>query len=392
MQTRAKVILYLSIVMFVLSLSTVLSAQNWKGVKGVQLNDGTMIHGQIIKANPDQVIIKKEDGNRVLVKFNDVSTFLKGELTAESASVLPGKTTVVSPALKGEQPEKPANELTGKTTVIAVASKDEQPAESANDLSGKAEGSSSFTLGIGYRYFDYNEDVPAPYKSTDNGWLPEVYLDYTFKKKSVFYTKVLFNYASGSITYDGTTGTGTPVEYSSHRAEMIKFELNVGYPISLTKNFTLIPYTGYSFRHWRRGEMKQYSPSAFFIKEVYQWHSIPIGLKADYDINKRWNIGGTAVVNLMFSGMMTAYDSEFLPGAPDIDFNLGNKLGFYADIPITYKFTDNWALVVTPWYEYGAFGQSGHQYFTYGGSTYDAYEPSSTTSQYGIKLGARFTF
>jgi hypothetical protein len=50
----------------------------------------------------------------------------------------------------------------------------------------------------------------------------------------------------------------------------------------------------------------------------------------------------------MFSGMMTAYGSELLSGAPDIDFNLGNKLGFYADIPITYKFTDHWALVVTP--------------------------------------------
>jgi len=50
---------------------------------------------------------------------------------------------------------------------------------------------SSIKLGMIYYYFDYKENVPAPQKSTEYGWMPGIYLDYTFKKKSSVYAKFL---------------------------------------------------------------------------------------------------------------------------------------------------------------------------------------------------------
>jgi hypothetical protein len=199
-------------------------------------------------------------------------------------------------------------------------------------------------------------------------------------------------YAAADIEYDGATIAGTPLKYSNQSAKIFKFEANVGYPIPITKDFTLIPYTGYSYHYWQRGETKSVSPSSIWTKEVYQWHNIPVGIKADYDINEKWNLAGSASANFMFYGKMTLFTSERYAGVPDFDFTLGNKIGFYAEMPVTYKFTNNWSIVVTPWYEYSAFGQSETQYYTYGGWLYWAYEPSSKTNWYGINLGVNFNF
>jgi outer membrane protein OmpA-like peptidoglycan-associated protein len=81
MKPTAKIILYFAIVMFVLSLSSVLLARGpeMEALKGVELNDGTVIHGKIIDINIYRVIIEKKDGNRVSVKFDDVYQFLKEE-------------------------------------------------------------------------------------------------------------------------------------------------------------------------------------------------------------------------------------------------------------------------------------------------------------------------
>lgn len=79
MKIKGKIILYLSIVMFVLSLSTVLFAEGFKDVRGVRLNDGTVIYGKVLKSNVYEVIIEKKDGKIVPVKFDDVSYFFKDE-------------------------------------------------------------------------------------------------------------------------------------------------------------------------------------------------------------------------------------------------------------------------------------------------------------------------
>jgi c-di-GMP-binding flagellar brake protein YcgR len=79
MKTTKKIILCLTIVLFVLSLSSVLFAEGWQDYKGVILRDGTIIPGKVIEANVNKVIIETKDRSRVSVKFDDVAGFLKEE-------------------------------------------------------------------------------------------------------------------------------------------------------------------------------------------------------------------------------------------------------------------------------------------------------------------------
>jgi hypothetical protein len=257
---------------------------------------------------------------------------------------------------------------------------------------GPFEKMSFFEWGLTYYNFDYKEDLISPQKSTENGWLPGVYFDYTFWKKSMIYAKARLGYGAADIAYDGATQSGAPIQYSNQSAKIFKFGADVGYPISVSRDFTLIPYTGYSYRHWQRGETKYITPSAYWIKEVYQWHNIPVGIKADYNVNEKWNIAASVAANFMFSGKVTTFFSEKYHNVPDIDFSLGNQVGFCAEIPITYRFTDHWSIVATPWYEYSAFGQSDQQYYVYKGTLYAAYEPASKTHQYGLSMGVNFSF
>jgi hypothetical protein len=358
---------YAIIVTFILFFCTFSFAQT-ENIKGVQFKDGSIVYGKVIKMNIYDIQIETKDGNIISRKFDDVDVFIKDTGVDAKAEV------EQAPVAEKVSQDKPA-----------VSSK-------SSDVSGVKQQSSAFELGFMYYNFDYKEDMIAPQKSTENGWLPGVYFGYTFKKKSVIYAKAHIKYAAADIEYDGATLSGTPLKYSNQSAKMLKVEADVGYPISITKDFTLIPYTGYSYNYWQRGESKLVSPSATWTKEVYQWHNIPVGIKVDYDLNEKWNLSGSAAANFMFYGKMTLFASETYAGVPDFDFTLGNNVGFYAEMPITYKFTNNWSIVATPWYEYSAFGQSETQYYIYGGWLISVYEPSSKTNKYGINLGVQFIF
>ena len=270
--------------------------------------------------------------------------------------------------------------------VFALPALAEPPAGNTNQF--------IFDFGFNYRYFDYKEDINPPLKSTENGWLPGVYFNFAFQKKSIIYTKVHVDYAAADIDFDGTTQSGRPVSFSDQKTRLFKFEWDIGYPIPIGKSFTLTPYAGYGYRYWQRGDSRYIAQvNAYSIKEEYYWHYIPVGITANYDITDRWSIGGTASANIMFYGKMKAHASEVMAGVNDPDFTLGNKVGFYAELPVTFRFTKNWALVLAPWYEYSAFGQSDTVNLTYAGTVIGyAYEPASKTNQYGANLGANFSF
>jgi hypothetical protein len=246
------------------------------------------------------------------------------------------------------------------------------------------ENPSTIKLGLTYFYYNYKEDLVMPAKSTEYGWLPGVYLDYTFKKKSSIYAKVFLSYAAADITYDGATLSGTPVKFTNESARMLKFEANIGYAIPLGKDILLIPYLGYGHQDWQRGD-PNYIDGAFIYQEFYEWNYIPVGIKADYNITEKLNIAASVAANFMFYGTVTSYFSKIPSGYPDMNFTLGNRIGFYTEIPVSYKFTNHIGISVTPWYEYRSFAASNV-------NSYGFYEPSSTANEYGVNVGVLFSF
>lgn len=250
---------------------------------------------------------------------------------------------------------------------------------------------STLDFGLGYHYFDYKEDLNAPLKSTESGWLPSTYVNYTYKRP-FFYTRVYTDFAGGDLTFDGSNQGGTPVRFTDSSQRFFKFEWNIGYVQKIGSNFQLIPYMGYGYRYWLRGKAKVTSTFRSF-EEEYSWSYLPIGLKVDYTINDRWSLGATTAVNFMFNGKMKARLSQVIAGSNDPEFDLGNKAGFSVELPVTFRFTKNWAIVGTPWYEYSQIGQSNTLNVTQNNSIVGfAFEPASRTHQYGFRLGASYTF
>ena len=164
--------------------------------------------------------------------------------------------------------------------------------------------------------------------------------------------------------------------------------MNIGYNFAVTKNISLRPYVGYGYRNWSRGETTLRSNGIYSLKERYYWHYLPAGLSAEYNVGDKFFIEPNVGMRWMFFGEMRAYFSEVDSGYNNPEFKLGNTVGWYADIPIRYKFSQYWSVVVKPWYEYSTIGKSDTVARTYHGivdSYY--YEPDSTTHQYGVNVG-----
>ncbi|HVO64927.1 MAG TPA: hypothetical protein VMT12_00460 [Syntrophales bacterium] len=251
----------------------------------------------------------------------------------------------------------------------------------------------SFELSFMYYYFDYKEDLPAPFKSTESGWLPGVYIGWYYNKKNAVYSKVFFEFSYGDTEFDGTTQAGTPIKFKEDNHQFLfRGEWDIGYNFGLTKDISIKPYTGYGFRLWDRGYAKRTAAYTSY-KERYYWHYIPVGIMADFNVGDKLSIEPNAGARIMFYGKMTAYFSEVDPGYNDPEFKLGNKVGWYAEIPLKYRLSQSWSIVVKPWYEYSAIGESDVSALTYYGALSGYYyEPTSKTNQYGVNVGVIFSF
>jgi hypothetical protein len=242
-------------------------------------------------------------------------------------------------------------------------------------------------FGLTYYNFDYEEEPDPPLKSTEEEWLPGLYLGLGHSIKDALYTKLFIEYSQGETDYDGTTQAGVPLTDKTDN-DFFRFEIDLGYTFSIDEGFSLTPYTGYGYRSWDRGLG---GPAPF--DEEYRWNYIPLGIKADFEITDRWSMGAHVAARIMFDGKMRACLSQVGPGFNNPTVDLGDKVGWFAQVPIRYKFAECWSVVSTPWYEYSKIGKSNEEILSlYGIPDRIIWEPASETYQYGIKMGVVYWF
>ena len=249
----------------------------------------------------------------------------------------------------------------------------------------------AFELGMTYYKFDYKEDVDPPLKSTENGWLPGVYFGYTYNKKDTVYTKLFLEYSSGDIEYDGSTQSGTPIRFDDSAQALYRYEWNIGYTFSVSKDFSVTPFTGFGYRFWRRGK-SEIRESFVTLQEEYEWLYIPVGLRSDITLTRRLSFEPSVGMRLVFDGTMTVLYSDIYVVNNDPELDLGNKIGWWAELPVRYRFAQYWSFVVTPWYAYSAIGKSNEALVTDGQTTLVVWEPSSRTHQYGLKFAIALVY
>ena len=245
--------------------------------------------------------------------------------------------------------------------------------------------------GLMYYHFDYKEDLAPPNKSTEKGWVPGGYVSYAYNKPNHIHSRLFFEYSSGDVDYDGSTQNGTPISFVDSSQTFYRLEWDIGYTLLVRKGFSLTPYVGYGYRYWKRWEPK-ITQAYWTYEEKYTWHYIPVGVKVNVELNDKWNIGANVAARFMFEGRMTADRSEVYADYSDPTFNLGDKTGWFAEIPVRYRLTKEWSVVGSPWYEYSEIGESDVVNLTNAGVAGTGYEPFSRTRQYGINIGLIYSF
>ena len=91
----------------------------------------------------------------------------------------------------------------------------------------------------------------------------------------------------------------------------------------------------------------------------------------------------------MFFGTMVVKYSELYMDILDSSTSLGNRPGWRAEVPVTLQVDPSYSLFGTFWYQYSAIGQSEQFEVVRKDGTVagGAYEPDSSTHQYGAILG-----
>jgi hypothetical protein len=242
MKNTAKIILYISIIMFVLSLNPTLFAQDAKDLKdlqGVELNDGTVIRGNILKLNVYEVKIEDKDGKVSTVKFDDVAHFIYKE---------------IEPALK------PKEKKDESAPAVHKESAEGKPEEQTTSIAPLAR--HIFEIGPELSYIKYEE----PGMMEETGMMYGIVGSYAYHNKLMLKGEGKFSY--GQLDYKGSTWDGTPLSENNFPNYMVELRGLVGYDITVSKATTITPYLGLGYRYLE-DNMQQKSLSGYKRESNY---------------------------------------------------------------------------------------------------------------------------
>lgn len=249
---------------------------------------------------------------------------------------------------------------------------------------------------VGFRYFqyDFKEQIPPPKKSMETGSLPGIQLaaEHFFSDEvDASGLQAKFEYASGTIKYDGSlqTQTGeyagdavaaTPTQIYDIQSRYVH-NIEIDY---FNKRFDVL--IGYGYHRWFRGT--DGSPGGYDVD--YTWHYVPIGVRADLFKNDAWSIRLQGDLKLIFSGMAKASMSQVDPQLSDMALPLGSGTAVRIEVATERRLPGNWSVKIAPWYEQtnisrGKWVQSyrNGQPEESGLGKLGAYEPASITHVYG---------
>jgi hypothetical protein len=245
-------------------------------------------------------------------------------------------------------------------------------------------------MGAGLHQFDFREDPPPPRKSTEKGLLPSAMLGYRYENgvsEPIFSARM-----EGSIAvptqYEGTDQSGKNPMTDSTQNRFLELEADLSTPgWQLASATELRGYAGAGYRYWQRGNEATDSGA---YREDYQW---PLGIAGallrtrpterfglDLDLSARWQ----------FLGTMKVFLSEMNGALQDTTVNLGSRMGFKAQLPLSYRIYRKTSLLLSPWAEYSAIGESEKVAILSSAGKETGFlldEPSSRTIQYGSMLG-----
>ena len=255
-------------------------------------------------------------------------------------------------------------------------------------------GNRGFTIMGGYdgSWLYYKENgTSGNVLDRDYGWLNGLDVEARFET-GILWTRLSADYSwSHGATYDGALQDGTPLKMST--AERIDlYEGDIGIKVVNVETSTLTPYVGIGRRVWWRGV--DVLPDYI---EKYSWYYAAIGLNYVWRI-ERLTAGADVAVALPFNMRMT---TNIADSYDEATFRLKENPGVEVQLPLTYDVYERYPdagkvfLFLTPYYQHWQIGASDPVQMTQNGVPVTGavlYEPDSTTSLYGARVGLGVNF
>ncbi len=187
----------------------------------------------------------------------------------------------------------------------------------------------------------------------------------------------------GSLDYDGSTMGGIPVSEDSDDT-IFETRALAGLDFEPGPDWLLTPFLGLGFRYW----YNDVSGAGSYTREVSYLY-LPLGLEVAHNLGAGWRLRLAAEGDVLLSGQVNSALSDV-----DSGFN---------DTTNTTDFGDGWGARVSleartrhfsiePYFRYWDIDESDTDALTYYGypTGYVVYEPSNTTTVFGIQVGYHF--
>ncbi|WP_345993268.1 hypothetical protein [Sulfurimonas sp. HSL-1716] len=181
---------------------------------------------------------------------------------------------------------------------------------------------------------------------------------------------------AGKSTYKGSVlGSGDPYGslISTTSNSFIDTSIDYRHTYFYKRYLSFVYGIGFGYHAWER-------KLSSVQKELYEWYSFRPMLGVDVKY-KKMQAGISAEYQYGFHTRMHSSN-------PSLGFILGGADIFEVAVPVTYNYRDNMAFFIKTVFSKQTIGKS--DYVSSGGNTY--YEPSSTSNDVYVKLGAVFKF
>ena len=315
-------------------------------IQGVELKDGSIIYGKIIKMNTDEIIIQKKDGETFTYKFDDVQTLIKEEQT-DSTSTLAKETA------EG-QPEKK------KASIPPVA---------------------RYTWEIGPELSSIEYEEPNIMK--EKGMMYGIGASYTYHQGIMLKADARICY--GQVDYQNSGNLDNINDY------LIEIRMLGGYDYQLTGSTVLTPFIGLGVRYLRdesNGRTTSTGESGYLRESRYIYS--PLGVTVSNDFKNSWVVGLTLEYDIFWQGRQKSHLSDVSSAYSDLENNQNGGYGLRGSLLIK-KIFGRMSYSLEPFIIYWKIEQSDIQNITYNGAIWGyGWEPQNNSTEVGVKFKVGF--
>jgi len=245
-------------------------------------------------------------------------------------------------------------------------------------------------IGVERYHFTYRE----PGLMKDKGTMYGIVGSYTYRgwappapeTMDKWMLKVEVRYAFGEVDYDGALSDGTP--YTIDNIDDFVGEIRglCGYDFPVFKTSTLTPYAGIGYRYLN--DDTSFDPYGYERESNYVYS--PVGLEIVTDLGNDWFIGAMLEYDIFWSGEQKSHLSDVDPGFNDVENDQDSGYGLRGSIKLQKK-CNKVTFIIEPFIRYWRIRCSEPSIVTWYGIPWGyGVEPRNRTTEYGIKIAARF--